>query len=258
MLYHYKKLVLRATNNDICPKCHKERPYRTNNVQTLSNNERKLAVTNIQNANQTKLKIMEDIPARLRRLWGQCVTSVLDRLAHAKTDDDAFKAYESWAKLKSVLVLPIRGGYKKQHTRTRFHRRQMTLWIAGNTEDCWTNALAIERERASKRRNSRKNKQHDQHNTGAIDRRTNERLTADKERRHMRVKRLVNHGEWSKAMGALLSNGTADITGNILAELRKKHPPRNNPIVHPGLYPGWSQLTEDTNLYIEKDPNSKP
>ena len=56
-------------------------------------------------------------------------------------------------------------------------------------------------------------------------------------------------------MGALLSNGTADITGNILAQLRKKHPPRNNPIVHPGPYPGWFQLTEDTNLYSEKDPN---
>ena len=188
-----KKLVIRATNSDICPKCYTERPDSTYNAQTLSDNERKLAVTNIQNANQTKLRIMEDIPAQLRRLWGQCVTSVLDSLAHARTDDDAFKAYESWAKLKSVLVLPIRGGNKKQHTRARFHRRQMTLWIAGNTEDCWTNALAIERERASKRRNSRKNKQQDLHNTGPPNRRTNKRPTADKDRKYMKVKKLVNH-----------------------------------------------------------------
>ena len=47
-------------------------------------------------------------------------------------------------------------------------------------------------------------------------------------------------------MWALLSNGTADITNDVLSHLRKKHPTRTEPIAHPVSYPGLSESTDNT------------
>ena len=74
-------LGIRINHDDICQKCHKQRPKFTLNARTLSDRERGLVVSSIQNANQTQLRIMKDIPSQLRRLWGKCVTSVLDCFA---------------------------------------------------------------------------------------------------------------------------------------------------------------------------------
>ena len=42
-----------------------------------------------------------------------------------------------------------------------------------------------------------------------------------------------------------MSHGTSDTIENVLSQLREKHPQRKHKIVHPGLYPGWSKLTEN-------------
>ena len=47
------------------------------------------------------------------------------------------------------------------------------------------------------------------------------------------AKRLVNIGEYRKAISALRSNGTATITDSVLDQLRKKHPKRARPISRP-------------------------
>ena len=142
----------------------------------------------------------------------------------------------------------------------------MLQWVAGNTEECWSDALAVERDRESQRRRT-------SNRTGPIERRakppnttvSNSPPTATDEaatkQKHLRVKRLVNYGEWSKAMGALLSNGTADITDNVLSQLREKHPTRTEPIAHPGPYPGWSDSTSNTHapnnsMELELDPDT--
>ena len=78
---------------------------------------------------------MDDIPAQLRRLWGQCVHGVRDRYASARTDEDAFNALEAWTKLKVVLVMPLRGGRQKESRRSA-HRHMMIQWLAGDTEEC--------------------------------------------------------------------------------------------------------------------------
>ena len=77
------------------------------------------------------------------------MTCVLERVASAKTDEDAYTALEAWAKLKVVLILPTRGGRKKRESRMRTHRRLMLQWIAGNIEEYWREGLHIEQERAS-------------------------------------------------------------------------------------------------------------
>ena len=121
---------------DICQECNKKIPKREKVKGTLTAHQRRLLINRIRDANKTKFKIMNDIPARLRRLWGQCVHSVLDRYASARTDEDAFKALEAWAKLKVVLIMPLRAGRQKKKSRSSAHRQMITPWLAGDTEEC--------------------------------------------------------------------------------------------------------------------------
>ena len=65
---------------------------------------------------------------QLRRLWGECLTCVLERVASAKTDEDAYTALEAWAKQQVVQILPTRGGRKKKESRMRTHHRLMLQW----------------------------------------------------------------------------------------------------------------------------------
>ena len=117
--------------------------------KTLTAHRRQLVIDRIWDANQTKFRILDDIPERLRRLWGQCVHSVLDRYASARTDEDAFNALEAWAKLKVVLVLPLRGGRQKQESRRKTNQRMMIQWLAGDIEGCWREGLRMEQVRKS-------------------------------------------------------------------------------------------------------------
>ena len=87
------------------------------------------------------------------------MTCVLERVASAKTDEDAYTALEAWAKLKVVLILPTRGGRKKRESRMRTHRRLMLQWIAGNIEECWRERLRIEQERASSTKKGHRSQQ---------------------------------------------------------------------------------------------------
>ena len=65
----------------ICQECNKKIPKREKVKRILTAQERRLIIDRVRDANQTKFRIMDDIPARLRRLWGQCLHSVLDRYA---------------------------------------------------------------------------------------------------------------------------------------------------------------------------------
>ena len=71
-------------------------------------------------------------------------TGVLDKYASARTDKDAFNALEAWAKLKVVLVLPLRGGKQKKESRRKAHKRMMIQWLAGDIEGCWREGIRIE------------------------------------------------------------------------------------------------------------------
>ena len=122
------KLYLNAIevgNERICHVCHKKIPKPDKIQSKLTAHRRQLIIDRIRDANQTRFRIMDDIPVKLRRLWRQCVHSVLDRYASARTDEDAYNALEAWAKLKVVLVMPGRGGRQKRESRGRTHIRMM-------------------------------------------------------------------------------------------------------------------------------------
>ena len=138
---HCGKLTIKnkkVMNEHICRACNKKIPKLAKVKCKLRTYERQLVTNRIHEANQTRFSIMDDIPAHLRRLCGQCVHSVLDSFASARTDEDAFNALEAWAKLKVLLVTPTRGGRKKRESRIHIHRRLMLQWIAGNIEECWS------------------------------------------------------------------------------------------------------------------------
>ena len=120
----------------ICQECYKKIPKPDKVRRKLTAHKRRLVIDRIRDANDTKLKIMNDIPPRLRRLWSRCVHSVLDKYAAARTDEDAFNALEAWAKLKVVLVLPLRGGRQKWASRRKTHKQMMLQWLTGDIEGC--------------------------------------------------------------------------------------------------------------------------
>ena len=225
------KLSLKAIevgNEHICHACHRKIPKPDKIKSKLTAHRRQLITDRIRDANQTRFRIMDDIPAKLRRLWGQCVHSVLDRYASARTDEDALNALEAWAKLKVVLITPVRGGRQKRESKGKTHRRMMIQWLTGDIEECWNEGLRIEQIRKSHHRNrNRRRGQRPEEKNGATYTTTEERRKRDS------AKRLANIGEYRKAMSALLSNGTATITDSVLDQLRKKHPPRTKPITRP-------------------------
>ena len=95
--------IKKVGTEHMCQECNQKTPNRDKVKRILKVQERRIVINRIRDTNQTKFRIMDDMPARLRRLWGQCVHGVRDRYASAKTDDDAFNAPEAWAKLKVVL-----------------------------------------------------------------------------------------------------------------------------------------------------------
>ena len=46
-------------------------------------------------------------------------------------------------------------------------------------------------------------------------------------KKYKRAKNLINVGEVSKAMSAILSDGVAKVDSQVLNQLRAKHPPRS-------------------------------
>ena len=81
------------------------------------------------------------------------------KFSKARTDNESFRALESWVKLKAVLVLPVQNK-KRRSSNRKFHYDQMLNWIAGNEKQCWDNAMKVEEERQrSKKGRSSKQKQ---------------------------------------------------------------------------------------------------
>ena len=151
------------------------------------------------------------------------MAATLMKFAKAKTDDDSFRALESWVKLKAVLVLPL-GSKKRRSSSRKFHQEQMLNWVAGNEEDCWVKATKVEQDRknSSKRRDLKPKSSFGQNER--VDALTTAQIT-----KYKRAKNLVNVREISKAMATILSNGVANVDDEVLKQLRNKHPPRPSP-----------------------------
>ena len=146
----------------------------------------------IREANQTDLRIISEIPPLLRRHWSRCLSTTLALFLAARTDEEAFKALEAWTKLKSVLVLPPKGGAKRKRSTYKFHEKRMVQWIAGLHEQCWDEAMDIEMSRQKSRSAARSRKPQ-------TPKPTYTRNTTEKEkilkRKFDKAKRFVNVGE---------------------------------------------------------------
>ena len=106
------KLNVVANAQLYCKKCFKlNAKYGAVNQKLLSNEEKNRLTDNIRKANETQITIMNEVPNLMSRYWSKCVTTTLDLFTSALTDEEAFSALEAWTKLKSVLVLPLRGGH---------------------------------------------------------------------------------------------------------------------------------------------------
>ena len=104
------KFNLSANGRPWCKKCRPERGEFATTTKTLSQFARKTITARIRKANQTELRVISEIPFLLRRHWSRCVSTTLALFLGARTDYDSFRALEVWCKLKSVLILPLKGG----------------------------------------------------------------------------------------------------------------------------------------------------
>ena len=109
--------------------------------------QRILITEKIREVSRNRLRIISKILKSLPRCWSDCVSATLMKFSVAKTDEESFLALESWVKLKSVLVLPVKNGRRRRGSNRKFHLQQMRNWLAGNEDLCWQEAISIERER---------------------------------------------------------------------------------------------------------------
>ena len=117
----------------------------------------------------------------------------------------------------------------------------MRNWLAGNEELCWQEANSIEQERQKLFKKGRKwqyrganSKEMD-----IVDSKSSQiefiALTKEQEKKYKRAKNLLNVGEVSKAMSAVLSNGVAEVDAEVLNQLAAKHPSRHARVQLPSL-----------------------
>ena len=104
----------------------------------------------------------------------------------------------------------------------------MRNWLAGNEDDCWQKAISIEDQRQKIFKKSKKwpftEAESDERHSceGKSYQRRPETLSAEQKKKFKRVKNLINVGEVSKAMSALLSNGVAKVDKEVLNQLKNK------------------------------------
>ena len=243
------KLNLEANARRWCRKCSNETQQMFAATRmTLSESAKHTITHRIREANKTEIRIISDIPPLLRRLWSRCVSTTLESFLSARSDTESFKALESWTKLKSVLVLPVKGGSRRKRSTYKHYEKRMVQWIAGLHDLCWDDAKAIERDRKRNQRRSttiKKNPTDPYHRNESENKNTREETIL--KRKFDRAKRFVNVGEYSQAMNSILSNGTAPITDSVLDQLAKKHPPRLNTVVRPSPTTYESEFKESPN-----------
>ena len=109
----------------------------------------------------------------------------------------------------------------------------MLSWLAGNEEDYWHNAKKVEQGRQKPRKGRKLKARVSGWSEGNEGR--NGELTEVWMKKYKRAKNLINVGEVSKAMAAILSDGVAKVDSQVLSQLRTKHPTRSAPVVIPSM-----------------------
>ena len=227
------RVVAQTNANWLCGSCNSL--SETGKVSpALSDRQRNSITESIRSANRTRLRVLTEVPKSLRRSWSDCVATTLLKFSVAKTDEESFLALESWVKLKSVLVLPLKSGKRRTSSNRKFHSEQMRNWMAGNEDVYWQKANDVEQER-QRLFNKKKECSWNELNARdkyAVDQNSFQKeigaLSNEQKRKFKRVKNLLNVGEVSKAMSALLSNGIAKVDDQVLNQLKEKHPPRSD------------------------------
>ena len=123
----FGKLSASASCRSLCKVCSKETREVTVVKKKVSQSEHTLLTTKIRDANKTELRILSEMPPLLRRHWNKCVSTTLALFLSAHSETECWKALEAWTKLKSVLLLPRKGGTKRRQSTYKFYAKRMLL-----------------------------------------------------------------------------------------------------------------------------------
>ena len=196
--------------------------------------------------------------------------STLMLFANASTDEEAVRALEAWVKLKSVLVLPLRGGRRRQGSKINFQKDLMVRWLAEKHDECWSTAIGIEKERQKGKQKRKKKAKRGKwpdttetlNSTRSAGGREQKNASVESSKGYKRAKELVNAGELSKAMSAILSNGIAPINDDVLSQLRAKHPQRREMVIlsKVGKMPSMNGIirNDQEDMRMDEDEISNP
>lgn len=121
------KLSASAPGRSLCKVCSKETREFTFVKKNLSQSERTLLTHKKKDANKTELRILSEIQSLLRRHWSKCVSRTLAFFLTATSETESWKVLEAWTKLKSVLVLHLKGGTKRRQSTYMFYEKRMLL-----------------------------------------------------------------------------------------------------------------------------------
>ena len=100
--------------------------------EDINENEVEELIQKIEQANRTKMEVLDYIPKSLALKWSQVVTCTLMEWNNAKPKKETLLAIEKWHKLKSVIIKPGRGGEKGRAGAFARWKNNMDDWLTGN------------------------------------------------------------------------------------------------------------------------------
>ena len=213
-----QRVKAKSYENGMCSSCWKlslPDSYPSNVCENIEPSEQDEILEKIRMASTITMDVVKCIPWSLRQWWSKAVTVTLLDWLKASTAKEALQAVERWCKIKAVIVKPLRGGRKKKNKAALYKWQQNLMrWINGDWENVWSEACDLEKRRAKSRK-----------------RQKNKKLTPQlpheaQMKKWIRIKRLVNDGELSKAARDIDGAGVATPTKEIVDELRAKYPKR--------------------------------
>ena len=226
-----RKIRARINEDGLCSTCFKlslNEAHRGEISVDIGEDEQEALLTRIVDANKFRMVTLRSVPKPLHQWWSKAVTKTLTQWLQAKTTKDTLKAIERWTKLKSTLVRPLRGGNMRRRKGwpLKKWRKNLERWVNGEWEAVWNESSELELQRQMKRRRTSPRKKEP--------RPSNQTENPEETMKTwMRVKRLVNDGEFSKAARDINEAGVAEPTPKVVDELKSKYPKRRDKVEWP-------------------------
>ena len=162
------------------------------------------AVPSLNTINKLRVPTLQHVPKGVRDVWAGVVGETLQGILSNPANIDNWCKW--FALARCVLANPMRGGRSHWGETVKTIRMRITRWRAGDFSGLWSE-LMNEQDRLRRRRRPKK-----------------ESSMSIRAANARRARRAMEDGQFKKATQALTSNGLAQASPDVLAEMLAKHP----------------------------------